>query len=147
MKPNPPVLLLAEDNPAHAKLVLRCLQDQQLTGTVHHVSDGEAVLDYLMHRGAYANLETSPRPSLILLDLRMPKIDGLEVLQQIKASAELRRIPVVILTTSDTETDVVQAYERHANSYLVKPIDFDRLAELVRDLEHYWLDCNRLPCG
>jgi two-component system response regulator len=137
------VLLLAEDNAAHAKLVLRSLREHNVANEVHHVADGEAALDYLLRRGAYSDPQRSPRPHVILLDLRMPKIDGLEVLGQIKANEDLRRIPVVILTTSDAEVDMARAYDLHVNSFLVKPIDFAKFARLMGDLGYYWLVWNR----
>lgn len=147
MEGEPVVLLLAEDNPAHAKLVMRSLREQQVANEVHHVADGEAALDYLLRRGVFAHPAKSPRPHVILLDLRMPKMDGLEVLQQIKAREELRRIPVVILTTSEAEADLARAYDLHVNSFLVKPLDFAQFSQLMRSLGFYWLIWNRTPPG
>src|SRR5512139_2816639 len=109
------VILLIEDNVAHAELVSRSLGDHRVANRVSHVSDGEAALDYLFRRGRYADPSLSPRPHVILLDLRLPKVDGLEVLRQVKTSPELSRIPVVILTTSAAERDVARAYEERAN--------------------------------
>ena len=135
-------ILLVEDNPAHAELVMRCFEDYPIANRICHVADGEAALDYLYRRGAYADPEQSPPPHLILLDLRLPKIDGLEVIQEIKTSQDLKHIPVVILTTSDAKSDVAGAYAKHANSYLVKPIDFDKFEQLIDDLGFYWLGWN-----
>ncbi|MEE8392140.1 MAG: response regulator, partial [Anaerolineae bacterium] len=95
--------------------------------------------------GEYVDPESSPQPHVILLDLRLPRIDGLDVLQEIKADEELRRIPVVVLTTSEAENDLAQAYEYHANSYLVKPVDFGKFTQLMDDLGFYWLGWNRQP--
>ena len=139
------VILLAEDNRSHAKLVLRGLQQHHVGNQTFCVSDGEQVLDFLNHRGAYSDSEKHPRPDLLLLDLRLPRIDGLEVLKHIKTSEALQKIPVVILTTSDADADISRAYELNANSYLVKPIDFDRFTEMIRDLGFYWLAWNKSP--
>ncbi len=138
-------ILLVEDDPNHAELILRGLQDSRMANQIHHVVDGEAALDYLFRRGEYADPEKSPRPHLILLDLRLPKIDGQEVLEEIKADEELRLIPVVVLTTSEAERDLVRAYHNHANSYLVKPVEFAQFAQMMRDLGFYWLYWNRRP--
>jgi CheY-like chemotaxis protein len=137
------IILLVEDNADHAELVLRTFEEHRIPSRLLHVTDGEAALDYLLRRGRYSDPESSPRPHLILLDLRLPRIDGLEVLEEIKESAELRDIPTVVLTTSESESDVVRAYERHANSYLVKPVDFAKFIKLMDDLGLYWLGWNR----
>jgi len=107
--------------------------------------EGEAALDYLFRRAKYAEPDTSPRPHVILLDLRLPKIDGLGVLKEIKAAKELCRIPVVVVTTSEAERDLVQAYDGHANSYLVKPVSFSKFTQLMTDLGFYWLGWNCFP--
>jgi len=138
-------ILLVEDNAAHAELVKRSLEDHRVANRIHHVTNGEAALDYLFRRGAYADPAMSPRPHLILLDLRLPRMDGLEVLKEIKTGKKVHRIPVVILTTSDAERDVARAYAYHANSYLVKPIDFARFTQLMDKLGFYWLGWNRSP--
>lgn len=135
-------ILLVEDNDAHAELVMRGLKEHRVINRITHVSDGEEALDYLLHREEYADPESSPVPHLILLDLRLPKVDGLEVLQTIKQTEELLSIPVVILTTSEAERDVAQAYQYHANSYLVKPVDFTNFTKLMDDLGYYWLAWN-----
>jgi CheY-like chemotaxis protein len=139
------VILLIEDNPAHAELIMRNFEAHRIANRLVHVTDGEAALDYLFRRGAYADPAQSPRPHLILLDLRLPRIDGLEVLKAIKTSQALRPIPVVILTTSEAEQDVVRAYQHYANSYLVKPVDFEKFTELMRELGFYWLVWNYYP--
>lgn len=139
------VILLVEDNPDHTELIMRSLHDHRVANKIYHVPDGEEALDYLFRRAGYTDPKKSPRPHVILLDLRLPKIDGLEVLKEIKASDELRRIPVVVLTTSEAEGDVSTAYENHANSYLVKPVDFDKFTKLMNGLGFYWLSWNRKP--
>jgi CheY-like chemotaxis protein len=135
-------ILLVEDNLAHAELVIRSLRDHRIINEIEHLSNGEAALDYLFRRKAYANAEHSPRPHLILLDLRLPRVDGLEVLKEIKCSDDLRTIPVVILTTSEAEQDVARAYQYYANSYLAKPVDFTKFVRLIEDLGFYWLAWN-----
>ena len=138
-------ILLVEDNPAHAELIIRNLRQHQIANAIHHVSDGEEALQFLRHEGMYSQPGSSPRPHLVLLDLRLPKIDGLEVLKTIKNTRELHTLPVVILTTSNAERDMARAYEYHANSYLVKPVDFDKFSQLMKDLGFYWLAWNCLP--
>jgi CheY-like chemotaxis protein len=107
--------------------------------------DGEQALDYLFARGKYASPGNNPRPNLILLDLRLPRVDGLEVLKIIKTTPALLRIPVVILTSSDAETDIARSYDYHANSYVVKPLDFKTFTRLMKDLGFYWLGWNEKP--
>ena len=143
----PVTVLLVEDNPAHAELVIRSFEDHRIANRIHHVSDGEEALDYLLRRGAYADPAKSPTPHMVLLDLRLPKIDGLEVLKEIKSVKELEKIPTVIFTTSSAEVDVAKAYEYHANSYLVKPVNFEKFNQLMDDIRYYWLACNRHPWG
>lgn len=138
-------ILLVEDNPDHAELVTRNLESAQVANRIIHVEDGAAALDYLFGRGSYEDCTTFPRPDLVLLDLRLPKIDGLEVLKVVKNDPGLRSIPVVILTTSEAERDMAMAYEYHANSYVTKPVDFALFNQLLRDLGFYWLAWNRRP--
>ncbi len=144
-KGDPLTILLVEDNTAHAELVMRNLEHHRVANIVHHVTDGDAALDYLFQRGAYRHLTPEDRVNLVLLDLRLPKIDGLEVLRQIKESDMLKRLPVVILTTSETEHDVASAYEYHANSYVTKPMDYERFTQLMDELGYYWLAWNHNP--
>ena len=145
MKGEPIVILLVEDDDAHAEIVLRNFEASLLANTLIRVSDGQAALDYLYRRNEYSDPLSSPRPGIILLDLRLPKVDGLEVLKIVKADAGFNRIPVVILTTSQAETDMVKAYGDHANSYLVKPVDFARFTELMKAFGYYWLVWNQRP--
>jgi CheY-like chemotaxis protein len=150
LKNKPWIILLVEDNPDHAELVQRSFQNHRVANQIYHVSDGEAALDYLMQRVSPAGANPPPdssRPHLILLDLRLPKIDGLEVLREVKTNEELRRIPVVVLTTSKAQRDLAGAYNNHVNSYLVKPVGFDEFTRLMDDLGYYWLGWNRQPGG
>ncbi len=142
---HPFTILLVEDNPAHAELVMRNFEDHRVANTIIHLSDGETALEYLFQRGLYSSERESPRPHVILLDLRLPRVDGLDVLKEIKSSDKLRRIPVVILTTSEAERDAAQAYEQHANSFLVKPLDFESFTNLIKDVGFYWLKWNYFP--
>jgi CheY-like chemotaxis protein len=145
MEGEPLVILLVEDDPAHAEIVRRNFEESRLANRLVHVPDGQAALDYLFRKDAYSDPEASPRPNLVLLDLRLPKVDGLEVLEKIKADPALSQIPVVILTTSAAEADMTKAYAAHVNSYLVKPVDFKRFQELMMSLGYYWLAWNRYP--
>ena len=141
----PLTVLHVEDNPDHANLVARSLRQHPVANVVHLVEDGQAALDYLLRRGDYRDPRKSPRPHLVLLDLRLPKIDGLDVLRTIKSTDDLLETPVVVLTSSDTEKDIAQSYEYHANSYLVKPVDFESFTEMMQCLGFYWLAWNRCP--
>jgi len=141
----PPHVLLVEDNPDHEELIRRAFAERQPRVALAVARHGEEALDYLHRRGSYQDPSKSPRPRLILLDLRLPRVDGLEVLGEIKATPALRSMPVVVLTTSDSEHDVQRAYAQHANSYLVKPAEFSRIRELIDRVQGYWLDVNRLP--
>ena len=141
----PVFVLLVEDNQDHAELVMRNLSDHPIPNRVLHLTDGQAALDYLFRQGEYAHPDASPRPDIILLDLRLPRLDGLHVLKTIKVSELLRPIPVVILTTSDAERDIVLAYGYQANSYLIKPVGFEQFSQLMRDLSSYWMGWNTRP--
>lgn len=145
MNGEPLTILLVEDNPDHAELIMRIMDDFQVANTIIHVEDGEAALDYLYGRGAYGDRTRFPLPHLMLLDLRLPKIDGLEVLKEVKNDAVFRAIPVVILTTSNAERDMAMAYDYHANSYITKPVSFGEFSRLLKDLGFYWLAWNRRP--
>src|SRR6266540_2569351 len=141
----PRLVMLIEDNIDHAYLVVRTLEDHLLTNNVRHFQDGQSALDYLFRRGEFSEATETQRPHIILLDLRLPRLDGIEVLKTIKQDAELKSIPVVVLTTSETEKDVERAYHNHANSYLVKPMGFDDFKKLMDDLGFYWLGWNVSP--
>jgi CheY-like chemotaxis protein len=135
--------LLVEDDDDHAAFVLRTLQRNRVANRVDRVADGATALAYLRGEAPYTQ---RPRPDLVLLDLKLPRVDGHEVLAAIKSHPDLRTIPVVVLTTSDAETDRARAYRNHANSYLVKPINFARFRQLVHDLSLYWGIWNRCVC-
>ncbi len=135
-------VLLVEDNYDHAELVIRSLEGKQSLGHIAHVADGEAALDYVFRRGGYADPAKSPRPDVILLDLRLPKIDGQQVLKEIKHNDQLSTIPVVILTSSDLDRDIDEAYDNYANSYLVKPMEYESFSQLMNDLGLYWFRWN-----
>ena len=145
MNGEPILVLLIEDNDDHAELVIRTLAEHRVANKITRLSDGQAALDYLFRRAQFADPATSPRPHLVLLDLRLPRVDGLEVLSVIKESPDLRLIPVVVLTTSETERDIHQAYSYYANSYLVKPVGFDQFSQMMDELGFYWLGWNVEP--
>jgi CheY-like chemotaxis protein len=145
VKGEPIVILFVEDDPAHAEIVRRNFENFRVANRLIHVADGQAALDYLHHEGDYRDPAKYPQPNVILLDLRLPKVDGLEVLRNIKSDPKLKSIPVVILTTSSAEIDMVKAYEFQANSYLVKPMDFTQFTQLMETFGYYWLAWNRFP--
>ena len=144
MKGEPFRILLVEDDPAHAEIVRRNLEEFRVANQIIHVRDGQEALDYLYRQGAFLGA-THSQPGMVLLDLRLPKVDGLEVLRKIKADPGLGRIPVVILTTSAAEADMARAYEAKANSYLVKPVDLTKFTSLMEAFGYYWLAWNRYP--
>jgi CheY-like chemotaxis protein len=141
----PILVMLVEDNVDHAELVIRTLEEHRIANRVQHFLDGQSALDYLFHRGEYADQVNNPRPHVVLLDLRLPRVDGIDVLKAIKESDELKSIPVVVLTTSEAEKDVARAYYNHANSYLVKPVGFEEFKKMMDDLGFYWLGWNTNP--
>jgi len=145
MKGEPIIVLLVEDDEAHAEIVRRNFEDSRMANILKHVSDGQAALDYLHQRNEFSDPSQAPRPGIILLDLRLPKVDGLEVLKSIKTDPLFSSIPVVILTTSKAEMDMVKAYSLHANSYLVKPVDFTQFTKLMETFGYYWLAWNKFP--
>ncbi len=134
-------LLLVEDNPAHAQLIIRIIKEQDLPTRIHHVYDGQTALDYLLRQGSYATAEQAPRPHVVLLNLYLPGVDGFEVLRTVKTSDALQSIPVIVLTSSASERDINRAYALHANSYLAKPLDFRGFEEMIIDLMN-WLNWN-----
>jgi CheY-like chemotaxis protein len=143
-QPSPISILLVEDDPAHAEIVLRNLTNlQERVRCIAHLSDGQQALDYLQREGEHSDPLRSPRPDLVLLDLRLPRVDGFEVLRRMKATEDVSHIPVVVLSTSEAERDIAAAYENGACSYLVKPAEFEAYIELIRGLGHYWSDLNR----
>ena len=144
-KPKSAIILLVEDDPDDQALTKRALEGSKLRNELRVVDDGEQALDYLFQRGEFADPNMSPRPDLILLDLNLPKLDGRAVLKEIKESPGLRRIPVVILTTSSQEEDILRSYDLGVNSYITKPLRMEGFIEVVRDLERYWFELVVLP--
>ena len=142
---NPIEILLVEDNPHDVELTLHAFKEHHLANEMHVVRDGAEALEFIFRTGAYADRRPEDHPRVILLDLKLPKVDGLEVLRQIKADLKTRAIPVVVLTSSSEERDIVESYELGVNSYIVKPVDFERFAEAVRTLGLYWLLLNQPP--
>ena len=141
----PFLVMLIEDNIDHAELVVRTLEAHHIANRVRHFLDGQSALDYLYRRGEFDGSMETQRPRVILLDLRLPRVDGMEVLKTIKADPDLRGIPVIVLTTSEAEKDVARAYHNHANSYLVKPVGFEDFQKLMDNLGVFWLGWNVTP--
>jgi len=135
-------VLLVEDDPGDVLMTREALADGQVSNTLHVVSDGIAAMDFLHKRGEHAE---APTPDLMLLDLNLPRMDGREVLAAVKGDPELRQIPIVVLTTSESEEDVLRSYELHANAYVTKPVDFDRFIEVVRQIDEFFVGIVRLP--
>jgi len=138
-------IILIEDNPHDAELVLRALRKNGLANKVQLLEDGAEALDFIFATGTYAGRDLNNRPKLILLDLKLPKVDGLEVLRRIKGDERTRSIPVVVMTSSQEEKDIVESYSLGVNSYIVKPVDFDKFVQSVADLGLYWLLLNKVP--
>lgn len=141
----PAVILLAEDSPADQELTRRALKDGKVRNDLRIAHDGEEALDYLLHRAKYKDAKSFPRPDLILLDLNMPKLDGRQVLDEIKKNSELKTIPVVVLTTSKQEEDVIRSYNLGVNSYITKPVDMKQFQEVITSLSNYWFEIVVLP--
>ena len=138
-------ILLVEDNPNDVELTLRALRKQNLDSKVFVVRDGAEALDFLFASGTYSKRKIETRPKVILLDLKLPKVDGIEVLKRVKADKRTASIPIVMLTSSQEERDVVEAYRLGINSYIVKPVDFSNFVHAVGELGVYWSMLNRLP--
>jgi len=141
----PITILMAEDDPDDRLLALDAFEDARLAGDLRFVEDGEELMDYLKRRGKYDNPADSPRPGLILLDLNMPRKDGREALKEIKVDPDLRRIPIVVLTTSKAEEDILRSYDLGSNSFITKPVTFEGLVSLAKALGRYWLEIVELP--
>jgi two-component system response regulator len=135
-------ILLIDDNPDHVELIVKALQGNNILNEVHVVISGEEAIDFLNQRGKYAN---EVRPGLILLDIKLPGMDGVEFLKQIKADPKLKSIPVVMLTTSGDEKEMVESYNCGANSYIVKPVGFEQFTKVIKELKLYWVLVNSLP--
>ena len=135
-------VLLVEDDPGDALMTQEAFEHHKIRNTLHVVKDGVEALAFLRREGEFAD---APRPGLILLDLNLPRKDGREVLAEVKADAELRHIPVVVLTTSDAEEDILRSYDLHANAYVTKPVDFERFVEVVRQIDDFFVTVVKLP--
>jgi CheY-like chemotaxis protein len=144
MNHDPIEILLVEDNPGDARLTREALRDAKVSNRMHVAQDGVQAMAFLRREGGYAD---APRPDLILLDLNLPKKSGREVLAEIKGDEDFRRIPVVILTTSQAEQDIIETYNLHANAYVNKPVDLDEFAKVVKSIEDFWFEIVRLPDG
>jgi two-component system, response regulator len=142
---NPIEILLVEDNPADVELTLRALKKHNLTNKVQVVSDGAQALDYLFGTGTFAGKNTQPPPKVVFLDLKLPKVDGREVLRRMKSDPRTKAIPVVVLTSSKEESDIAESYKLGVNSYVVKPLDFDNFVDAVAHLGLYWVLLNEVP--
>ena len=138
-------ILLVEDNPNDVEMALRALKKNKIANNVLVAGDGEEALDFIFKRGKYSDRPKKDRPRIILLDLKLPKVDGLEVLREIKSDPETKVIPVIVMTSSKEETDMIESYRLGVNSYIVKPVDFDKFVDAVRDLGLYWLLLNQQP--
>ncbi len=146
MKQMDPIeILLVEDNPADVEMTLRALKKHNLANRVHVVTDGAQALDYIFPGGDPVNKNRKPIPKVIFLDLKLPKVDGLEVLRRLKADAVMKMIPVVVLTSSREEIDILESYKLGVNSYVVKPLDFEKFVEAVAELGMYWVLLNQAP--
>ena len=143
--PEPVVILLADDDPDDRLLTIRALKRSRHRNEIYTVEDGEELMDYLHRRGPYADPQRSPRPGLILLDLNMPRKDGREALQEIKSDPVLRRIPVVVLTTSNAEADILRSYDLGVNAFITKPVTFEELVHALQVLGDFWFEIVRLP--
>jgi len=140
--PRPVQILIVEDNPGDARLVREVMRDSKILNEIHWVADGVEALAFLRRQGKYSD---APRPNLMFLDLNMPRKDGREVLREVKGDADLRRIPVVVMTSSQAEEDIARAYDQHANCYVRKPIDFEQFHAVVKTLENFWFTTVELP--
>ena len=141
-KGRPVEILLAEDNPGDVKLTKKALSEGRVLNNLHVVTDGIEAMAFLRQEGEY---EEVPKPDLLLLDLNMPRKDGHEVLRAVKSDEDLRRIPAVVLTSSEAEEDIVDSYDLHANAYLTKPVDFDGFVDIVSSIEEFWLSVIKRP--
>lgn len=136
----PITILIADDDPEDRMLAAEALKESRLANDIRFVEDGEELVDYLTYRGRFTNPDDAPRPGVILLDLNMPRKDGREALREIKANSELRRIPIIVLTTSKAEIDIYRSYDLGVNSFIVKPVTFDSLVEVMQVIGKYWFE-------
>ncbi len=141
---NPAIILLVEDNEGDARLAIEALNDGKINNDIHHVKDGVEAMQFLNKEGDFKDV---PRPDMILLDLNMPRMDGREVLEEIRKQPELTSIPVIVLTTSQSDIDIGKSYNLNANCFISKPVDFDQFVNVVRSIEHFWFSIVSLPDG
>lgn len=139
-------ILMADDDEDDRMMTKEAFEEARLKNELRFVEDGEALMDYLCRRGKYVDPDDSPRPGLILLDLNMPRKDGREALQEIKADPDLRQIPIVVMTTSKAEEDILRSYNQGVNSFITKPVSFESLVDVVKALAQYWFEIVELPC-
>jgi CheY-like chemotaxis protein len=139
------IILYAEDDPEDRMLVEDAMEESRLANEVHFVEDGEELMDYLFRRGEYTKLSNNPLPGLILLDLNMPKKDGREALEEIKADPDLKRIPIVVLTTSKAEEDILSSYDLGVNGFVIKPVTFESLVSILKTVSKYWFEIVEPP--
>jgi CheY-like chemotaxis protein len=144
-QPRPITILLADDSEDDRLMTREALQESFVINELREVEDGEELMEYLQRRGEYSDPQSSPRPGLILLDLHMPRKSGLEALQEIKADAALRRIPIVVLTTSEAESDILSSYDLGVSSFITKPVTFDGLVEIMKTFGKYWIEIVAIP--
>ncbi len=138
-------ILLVEDNPNDVKLAMHAFRTHNVANLVHVARDGAEALEYVFCTGRYADRKIENRPRIVLLDLKLPMIDGIEVLRRVKADPRTRSVPIVVMTSSNEERDIVETYDLGVNSYIVKPVDFEQFTEVVRQLGYYWLVLNQAP--
>ena len=138
-------ILLIEDNPNDAELTLRALKKNNVANKVHLITDGAEALEFFFAKGKYEGRDVTSTPKVVILDLKLPKVDGLEILKRVKADERLKVMPIVVLISSKEECDVIESYKLGANSYIVKPVDFNKFAESIKDLGMYWLLLNEPP--
>ena len=144
---NPIEILLVEDSPTDAKLTIRSLQKSNIANRITHMIDGAIALDYLFCEGIYKDRDHATDPRVVLLDIKLPKVNGIEVLRRIRSDPRTESLLVVILTSSEEQSDVARGYKLHANSYIVKPVDFQQFANAIKSLDLYWLTLNTPPAG
>lgn len=144
-KGTPIIILVAEDDEDDRLLMQEALEENRLANDLYFVGDGEELMDYLLHQGKYCDPQSAPRPNLILLDLNMPRKDGREALKEIKSNPNLRQIPIVVLTTSKAEEDILQTYDLGVSSFIAKPVVFESMVKIMRTLGTYWFEIVELP--
>lgn len=138
-------ILLVEDNPDDVKITERALQKGRVLNRLYVARDGQEALDFLFNEGEYADTQKAPRPGLVLLDINLPKVNGIDVLKKVKANEKLRRIPIIMLTVSKRDEDIIRSYDLGVNSYIIKPVEFDKFVETIKNIELYWLLTNIPP--